>query len=178
MLFRSGKLNDTDLISLGITLESVFSYSSFDKSGLYDPSFLELRKDYLFRGDIYHDMTRKVTMSFFQNTKAWKNKKSQNLNFMDYLSSTSLIDTVLGSVYIRAIKEFLGSVSYVATIVFLVNGIRFLRKQFKKHTRVSNFVEDVEAATTQRYTLSTINQSLQNQEITTRNPTTFSLKYE
>ena len=53
----TGKLNDTDLISLGITLESAFSYSSFDKSGLYDPSFLELRKDYLFRGDFYHDMT-------------------------------------------------------------------------------------------------------------------------
>lgn len=159
----TGKLNDTDLVSLGVSIESAFSYSSFDKSGLYDPSFIEARKDYLFRGDLYHDMTRKVTMSFFHDTKAWKDKRNQNLNFLEYLNPDSLVDTVLGHWLIRFIKDFLGYVSYVASIWFLITVVRYIRDQYKKHTRVSNFVKDVDieaARKQQSYRLSTLQQRL------------------
>ena len=108
----SGKLNDTNLISIGVDIPSAIDYESFDKSGLYDPSFLELRRDYLFRGDQYYEMTRKVTRSFYHNSQAWKKQRNQNLNFFDYISNNSLIDAVLGSFLIRCIKEFLEVVSY------------------------------------------------------------------
>ena len=176
--FISGKLNDTDLISLGLTIQSAFSYSSFDKSGLYDPSFLEMRRDYLFRGDLYHDMTRKVTMSFFHDTKTWKNKKNQNLNFMDYISSTSLLDTVLGSIYMRFIKEFLGYVSYFSSIGFLIQVVNYARKLYKKHSRVGQMVNDIEASSQPKFRLSTISKNLEDQEITYRNPRTYTLKYD
>ena len=60
-------------------------------------------------------------------------------------------------------KDFLGYVSYAASIWFLVTVVRYIRDQYKKHRRVSNFVKDVdmEAARAQRrYRLSTLQQRL------------------
>ena len=152
----SGKLNETNLVSIGVDISSALTYDSFDKSGLYDPTFLERRREYLFRGDQYYEMTRKVTRSFYHNSQDWKNQKNQNINFLDYISNNSLLDTVLGSFWIRAIKDFLGVVSYFSSAAFLLQCIWYIIKEYRKHSRVNEFVDDIEKNVKRKHRLSAL----------------------
>ena len=126
-----------------------------------------LRRDYLFRGDQYAQMTRKVTKTFFHDSSSWDKKKNQNLDFLDYISNDSLFDTVFGNFIIRAIKEFLEKVSYLATCWFLVQCFLFIGKGYRKfmqrHAKKELIVvRNVEAATRQRVQLSNLHDSWEN----------------
>lgn len=109
-------MNHTGLIYVTIQRNSL-NYNSFDKSGLYDESFLKMRNDYIYNGNIYSQMQQKITHTFFHDSRNWREERSETVDFLSYIGYEDLVNTVFG--WTRDFTTFMTVVSWCANCYFL-----------------------------------------------------------
>ena len=115
----NGFLEDEPLIiAAPVELDIQLEYESFNESGLYDPTYVEAKYNYIFRGEQYATMERGVTTSFvsFEN---WKDAANGDLNFLAYIEENELIYWLFGGLFWRSIIEFLKVLGYLSGLKLL-----------------------------------------------------------
>lgn len=111
-------------------------YNSFDKSGIYDESYLKLRNDWLFDGNRYSQMQKKITHAFFHDSEMWEDRRGKNLDFLQYLHIDNLQNAVLEN--LRDLGTAIAFVSFFADCDFLYRYAAMIKKYFCKKLNIGS----------------------------------------
>ena len=115
-------------------------YDSFYSSGLYDPEYLKIRYEYLFRGEQYRSIQLSVTQSAFPRPPGdWKEAALHGIDFTDLIGVDQVYEYFYGGFILRCIKYFFNFLSYLGGAYALLN-LLLLLVQRQKRQRRSNSV--------------------------------------
>ena len=117
------------LMKTPLKLDSVLDYASFNTSGLYDNAFLEAKKNWLFRGEMYAAMEHGVTTSFVQSTN-WREAAENEIKLFDFIETNALITFLFGGYYWRLMIQFLQIQGYLSGLKMLCGICRNLLRRF------------------------------------------------
>ena len=114
-----------------IDLESQLKFTSFNESGIYDPSFIKAKNGWLLRGQQYAAMEHGITTSFAK-INDWEKTAKNGINFFDFIEESALINFLYGDWLWRGMMEFLRILSYISGLHLLcTSGKKLLRKYLR-----------------------------------------------